>query len=226
MKLFNEIKEEQFRSQLKEQELKSFEKIIKKHEKERLKIANKFYKELSTKMNTLKRHFNDIEDKSIKKQYQDIDNLIEEAYQNIRYISEAKNYGMLADEGFFEALNKLTEYVLSTYKLKVNVYKNGLNQRLENSKEVILFRIINELINNVIRHAKATDVDIHINGYDNKLNIMVEDNGKGFNTSQITTNNSGIGLKSIDRRVENLDGKMIIESRMGVGTSVIIDLPL
>lgn len=226
LKLFNEIKEEQFRSQLKEQELKSFEKIIKVHEKERLKIANKLYEELSTQMNTLKRHFSDFEDKSIKNKYRDIDNLIEEAYHNIRHISEAKNYGMLADEGFFEALKSLADNVLSTYKIKLKVYKNGLNKRLENSKEVILFRIINELINNVIQHAKATEVDIHINANDNMLNIMVEDNGRGFDATQITKNNSGIGLKSLDRRIENLDGKMIIESRMGVGTSVIIDVPM
>jgi len=227
LKLYNEIKEEQFISQLKEQEIKSFEKTLKAHEKERLKIANMLYDKLSVQMSTLKRHFNDIEDENIKNQYQDIDNLIEEAYQTIRHISEAKNYGMLADEGFFEALKKLADNILNTYDIQVKVHKNGLNQRLENSKEVILLRIINELVNNVIQHAKATEVDIHINGHDTTLNIKVVDNGKGFNTSQITKNETGgIGLKSIDRRVENLQGKMTIESRMGVGTSAIIDVPI
>lgn len=169
---------------MKKQELKSFEKIIKAHEKERLEIANKLYEELSKQMNTLKRHFNDIEVESIKNKYQDTDNLIEEANHNIRHIPEAKNYGMLADEGFFKAIYSLADNVLNTYKIKLNVYNNRLNQRLGNSKEVVLFRIINELINNPIPHAKATAVDIHSIAHGNMLNIMGEDNSRGFDAYQ------------------------------------------
>jgi signal transduction histidine kinase len=55
---------------------------------------------------------------------------------------------------------------------------------------------------------------------------MVEDDGKGFNPQQITKTNAGMGISSIDKRVEHLDGKMTIESEKNKGTSVIIDIPL
>lgn len=111
-------------------------------------------------------------------------------------------------------------------QVNIKVYDNGLDQRLENSLDLTLFRIIQELIANVIKHADATEVDIHLNEDENMLNIMIEDNGKGFDACQITKTNKGMGLSSIDRRVEDLDGKMTIESQPNTGTSVIIELPL
>lgn len=222
----SDLKKEQLFSQFKEKELKSIQALVKVQEEERLKIANQLYDDLGNHMTSIKMHFNTIKDQDSKSLFQKTDILIEEAYQKIRRIANAKNCGLLADQGFLMALKQMTKEISTTHRTKVSIHENGFNQRLENALELTVFRTIQELINNVIQHARATEVDIHINAHEDVLNIMVEDNGQGFDATQITKNNSGIGLKSLDRRIENLDGKMIIESRMGVGTSVIIDLPM
>ena len=92
--------------------------------------------------------------------------------------------------------------------------------------ELTIFRIVQELITNVIKHANATEVSIHITNHEDSLNIMVEDNGKGFNASQVTKTNKGMGISSIDKRVEHLEGTMTIESEKHQGTTIIIDIPL
>lgn len=222
----NILKKEQLFSQLKEKELKSILAMLKAQDEERLKIANELYDDLGSHMAGIKMHFRAMKDQDSKALFQKTDILIEEAYQKIRHIANAKHCGMLANQGLLKALQHMAKDISSTHRTKVSIYENDFNQRLENYMELSLFRIIQELLNNVIQHAKATEVDIHINGHDDTLNIMVEDNGRGFDASRITKSQTGIGLKSIDRRVENLEGKMIIESRMGVGTSVIIDLPI
>ena len=226
IQLDRKLKEEQLTSQLKEKELKSINALVKVQEKERFKITDGLYDELQTYVTELRSHFDGLKFEGSNELFQKIHNSIEEAYQKILYLAQAKDHEMLGEHGFLKAIKLMAEDMTSSFNLRVRVYENDFNQDLENFIELSVFRIIQELVNNVIQHARATEVDIHLNMHDNILNLMVEDNGKGFNTSQITQNKSGIGLKSLDRRIENLEGKMIIESRMGVGTSVIIDLPL
>lgn len=221
-----QLKEEQLVTQLKEKEIISIKRLVKAQEKERSKIVNNLHEELVGQMAKVKTYFGTFEDKNVKKIFTKTDDLMEEAYQKIRHIAHAKNSGLLAKEGLLEAVKLVAREASTSKNIKFEVHGNDLNHRLNNTLELTLFRIIQELINNVVLHARASEADIHIHKHDDTINIMVEDNGNGFNPSQILKKGSGFGLKSIDRQIENLDGKMIIESKMGVGTSVIIDLPL
>jgi signal transduction histidine kinase len=108
----------------------------------------------------------------------------------------------------------------------VTVNEHGLDDRLENATEIALFRIIQELITNTIRHANASEANIHLTRHNDYLNIMVEDNGDGFDTNGITLKADGMGIKSIDKRVAFLGGTMNIESERGQGSTVIIEIPL
>ena len=222
-----ELKTQRLSNKLKEEELKSINALVEGQEKERLAIANDLHDDLGSLMSAIKMHFGSIKES---KESQDLflktNNLLDEAYHKIRNIAHAKNSGVLAKQGLYEAVLKLSNSISSSENIQINVQENGLNQRLENSVELTIFRIIQELITNVIKHADATEVDIYLNENDGLLNIMVEDNGKGFDTTQITKNKKGMGLSSIDRRIEDLDGKMIIESQPNSGTSIIIDIPL
>jgi len=217
---------EKLTNQLKEQELKSIDAMIAGQEKERLRLANDLHDDLGSLMATIKMHFGTLKGETSDNLYQQTNKLIDEAYHKIRNIAHAKNSGVLAKQGLYKAVYKLAETVSKSKNIKISVYENKLDQRLENSLELTLFRIIQELIANVLKHAEATEVDIHFNQHKNKLNIMVEDNGKGFNPDQITKTKAGMGLSNIDKRIENLEGKMIIESTPHSGTSIIIDLPI
>lgn len=91
--------------------------------------------------------------------------------------------------------------------------------------EITIFRIIQELVTNTIKYASASEGTISITQHDNMLNIIVEDNGIGFDPKTIERTD-GMGLESIERRVEHLQGDIEIDSVIGRGTSVIIDIPL
>ncbi|WP_272973980.1 sensor histidine kinase, partial [Croceibacter atlanticus] len=108
--------------------------------------------------------------------------------------------------------------------LQVEVNHYGLEDRLDNNLEISIFRIIQELVTNIIKHANASEASITLTQHDDDLNIIVEDNGKGFNLSAI--DKQGLGLSSIEKRVNFLHGDINIDSTVGKGTTIIIDIPL
>lgn len=210
---------------LKEQELVSIDAMIEGQEKERQRIANDLHDDLGGLMATVKLHFNVLKDKQTPELFDKTSTLLDDAYQKIRSIAHAKNSGVIAKEGLLVAVQNMADKISVSNKITLDVIDHGLENRLENSLELNIFRIIQELITNIIKHAEATEANIHLTNHDDSLNIMVEDNGKGFNPNQITTKNKGMGISSIDKRVEHLNGNMTIESALGKGTTIIIDIP-
>jgi signal transduction histidine kinase len=210
---------------LKEQELKSIDAMIEGQEKERQRIANDLHDDLGGLMATVKLHFNVLKDKQTPELFDKTNNLLDEAYNKIRGIAHAKNSGVIAKQGLLKAVQNMADKISVSNKITVDVIDHGLENRLENSLELTIFRIIQELITNIIKHANATEAIIHLTNHEDTLNIMIEDNGKGFNVRQITTKNKGMGISSIDKRVEHLNGKMTIESERNKGTTIIIDIP-
>jgi signal transduction histidine kinase len=91
--------------------------------------------------------------------------------------------------------------------------------------EIMLYRIVQELLNNIIKHANATEVIIQFNKHSEKLSITIEDNGRGFNVSEVT-DQSGAGLDTIQSRVDYLNGHLNIDSTKGVGTTVMMEFKL
>jgi len=221
-----EVKNQKLANQLKEQELKAIDAMIEGQEKERQRIANDLHDDLGGLMATVKLHFNALKKNEKPELYDKTNALIEEAYQKVRSVAHAKNSGVIAKQGLLVAVRNMANKISAANQLQIEVVDHGLDNRLENSLELTLFRIIQELVTNVIKHAEATEVNIHLTNHEDCINIMVEDNGKGFNPQQITKTNAGMGISSIDKRVEHLQGKMTIESEKDKGTTVIIDIPL
>ncbi|WP_299521364.1 sensor histidine kinase [Winogradskyella sp.] len=211
---------------LKEQELVTIDAMIEGQEKERQRIANDLHDDLGGLMATVKLHFNALKDKESPELFDKTNALIEEAYQKVRSVAHAKNSGVIAKQGLLKAVKDMADKVSASNTLSIEVIDHGLDQRLENSLELTLFRIIQELITNVVKHAEASEATVHLTNHDDSINIMVEDNGKGFNPSQITKTKKGMGISSIDKRVEHLDGKLTIESEQNKGTTIIIDIPI
>ena len=221
-----ELETQKLTTVLKEQELTAIDAMIEGQEKERQRIANDLHDDLGGLMATVKLHFNALKEKQTPELYTKTNQLIDEAYEKVRTVAHAKNSGVIAKQGLLKAINEMAENVSASNKIAIEVIDHGLENRLENSLELTIFRIIQELITNTIKHSKATEVTIHITNHEESLNIMVEDNGIGFNPSQITKTNKGMGISNIDKRVEHLDGSMTIESEKEKGTTIIIDIPL
>ena len=214
---------------LKEQELATIDAMVEGQEKERQRVANELHDDLGSLMAAVKLQFNSLEASDKKENLETFaktELLIDEAYGKIRAIAHAKNSGLIAKQGLLQAVKQMAEKVSIASGINILVHDHGLDNRLENSIELMLFRIIQELITNAIKHAEATEINIHITNHGETLNILVEDNGKGMLVNAIQADSSGMGLKSIDKRINHLHGTMDVESELGKGTVIILDIPI
>lgn len=215
---------------LKEQELHAIDAMIAGQEKERQRIASDLHDNVGGTLSAAKMQFEHL--KSLQKEVGDrshlfeaITNLLNSAYREIRGMAHTKNSGVMARDGLLPAVEKLAGNISSTQGLQVEVIGFGLTTQLESTLEINIFRMIQELLTNVIKHAAATEAVVSITQHEDSLNIMVEDNGKGFDTLTLNRD-TGMGLGSIERRVEYMEGSMEVDSSPGNGTNISIDIPL
>lgn len=215
---------------LKEQELNTIDAMIEGQEKERQRLASDLHDSVGATLAAAKLQFDHLS-KQINKEASTTTlvnktaALLTEAYQEIRAMAHLKKSGVIAKNGLLPALKKLAINASNAGTLEIIVEDFGLEERLENSLEITLFRIIQELITNIIKHAQATQSTITLTQHEHEINIIVEDNGKGFIATSLQKEN-GMGLGSIEKRIEHIEGTMEIDSTLGKGTTIIIDIPL
>jgi signal transduction histidine kinase len=203
--------------------------MIEGQEKERQLLASDLHDSVGASLAAARLQFNHIAnnkdniehlDELIKK----TSTLLEDAYVEVRSLAHKKNNGVMAKNGLLPAIEKLSKNVSSPNGLQLEIQSHGLDQRLENSLEISIFRIIQELVTNIIKHAKATEASVSITQHDDSINLIVEDNGQGFDTSLIP-DKQGMGLSSIEKRIEFLEGSMEVDSTLKRGTNILIDIP-
>lgn len=226
-----EIESQKKDKQLKNLELQAIDAMILGQEKERQRLALDLHDSVGASLSAAKLQFNYLMDENQKPEQTNvlitkISALLEDAYLEVRTISHLENSGVMAKNGLLPAVKNLSENVSGTNGFQIEVHSHGLDQRLENSLEISIFRIIQELVTNIIKHAEATEATIHITNHEDSLNIMVEDNGKGFNLNEVTKSNKGMGISNVEKRVEHLNGTVTIESEINKGSTIIIDIPL
>lgn len=215
---------------LKEQEITTINAMVEGQEKERKRVAEDLHDNLGSVIATLKLHFDNLrinrEKKKIDQEtlFDQTETLIDDAYKKVRSIAHAKNAGVIANQGLLAAVSLMAEKISSANKLEIQVVHSGLDAPLDNSLEISLFRIIQELVTNVIKHAEASYVTIGLNEHQDGINIMIEDDGKGMKVSQIDLK-KGMGLHSIQTRIEHLKGDFTIDSTPTKGTTIIINVP-
>jgi|GEM_PF-589201 len=219
---------------LKEQELATIDAIIQGQEKERERIAADLHDNIGANLAAAKLQFKHLsQNRDSEENYDALfartEQLLDETYEEVRALAHRKNSGVFATKGLLPAVQKLTTNSSFSSNLKVELTEFGLNERLDNAFEITIFRILQELVTNIIKHAEASEANISITKHDNYINIIVEDNGKGFNTSEIvraSEETDGMGLLSVKKRVQHLNGTFELESHQGRGTQIYIDIPL
>ncbi|WP_178989252.1 tetratricopeptide repeat-containing sensor histidine kinase [Winogradskyella schleiferi] len=216
---------------LKDLEISTIDAMVKGQEKERERLAADLHDSVGATLAAAKLQFdylmkNQMNTEQSEELIKKTSTLLEDAYVEIRSMAHVKNSGVMAKNGLLPAVEKLSSNASGINGLTIEVQSFGLEQRLDNSLEISIFRIIQELVTNIIKHANATKGYVHLTNHEENLNIMIEDNGVGFNPKQINRKNNGMGINSIDRRVEHLEGTLTIESEKNKGTTVIIDIPL
>lgn len=225
------LADEKINTLLKDQELQSVSNMLEVQEQERTRIAADLHDRLGSMLSTVKLYFNSVEEQidqmkaQNKEQYSKATSLLDEACDEVRKISHNLVSGELIKFGIVSALNQLKETINETGKLQINVLSFGMEHRLDSSIEISLYRVIQEMMNNILKHSKASEVTIQLNKDENNLNIVVEDNGIGFDHEAALQKN-GMGLKSIETRIKQLKGSVSYDTGKGRGTTTIIDIPV
>jgi two-component system NarL family sensor kinase len=130
----------------------------------------------------------------------------------------------LIKSGLVSALRDFINKIPSN-KLKISIDTQGINEQLDSTTETVLYRVIQESVNNVIKHADATVLDILLLCDKKEITVSIEDDGRGFDTAD-KSKFAGIGLKNMISRIEYLKGTVDISSAPGKGTLVAIYIPL
>lgn len=152
--------------------------------------------------------------------------VLDAMHAQLREIAHNLMPEQLIDEGLSTALKEYARRVSKTSDIEIEVNAFGIEKRLNQSIEVNVYRIIQEWINNVIKYSGAKNLTIQLTGYETEINILIEDNGLGFEKEKLTKS-GGWGWKNIQSRIEAINGILEIDSRTGIpGTSFIIDLPI
>ncbi|HRB92764.1 MAG TPA: sensor histidine kinase, partial [Chitinophagales bacterium] len=152
--------------------------------------------------------------------------VLDESIKEIRNISHNLLPDVLLKYGLISAIDKFVQKINQTNQLNVQFECNGFEESsLNNTEKLMMYRIIQESVNNTIKYAHANEVMIQLSADEREISLMVQDNGKGFDIKNINTN-SGIGFKNMQLRTEFLKGKIDIESSINNGTTIFIEIPL
>ena len=150
--------------------------------------------------------------------------LVDESCKEIRSVSHQMMPNALLKSGLASAIKEFIDK-LDSRVLKVNLHTEGLNERLDSNVETVLYRVIQECVNNVIKHAGANTLHISLIKDEDGIAATIEDNGKGFDTKD-KLKFEGIGLKNIASRIGYLKGTVDFDSKPGSGTLVAIHVPI
>jgi len=192
--------------------------ILKTQEQERKRIAEDLHDELGSSLAALKLRLQ--KSSLVPEEMSDILNVVDRASADTRNIS----HNLMPPEFEKTSLNNL----LSTYYSKLNnesgihfhFHSSGEDRQFSKEDELVIYRIIMELTQNILKHSDATEATFQLIYYDQQLKIMTEDNGNGIASNET----EGIGLKNIQSRVNYLNGKLTIDSGKN-GTTIITSIP-
>jgi len=149
--------------------------------------------------------------------------LIGKSIDELSNLSRSLNADIIASQGLLNALEAEVERVNRSAKINIVMYVFGETKFLESQKELILFRIIQEALQNIIKHAGAVTVQFHLYFHDKELLIHISDDGIGYNAQQ--SKQSGAGITNMQARVKALNGSLSIEGIQHKGTTITIQIP-
>lgn len=203
--------------------------IINTEENEKRRFAKDLHDGLGPLLSTVKMSLSSltarISDPSDKVILNNTNHLVNEAISTIKDVSNNLSPHILSNFGLTSAIGAFTTKINQTRTVEIDFKSNMENLRLENDKEVVMYRAVCELINNSIQHSGASRIEIELNKHEKFVTLQFYDNGRGFDTSTLSKEDTkGMGLSNIETRVRTVEGVFILESTPGKGTSALIKM--
>lgn len=218
--------EDEIHDLLKTQETKALQSMVKGKEEERRHLAKELHNHLGSLLATVKVNLNGL-DHPEQNKMQTIMGLVDQATQDVRNMSHELHMGVSENFGLIPALQELVSHLQQSKQLQTKLSADLSAVEISSEEEILVYRIVQELVSNVLKHANATKLTISLTGFeeDNLISIMVEDNGKGFDPTKLQKSEKGIGLDSLEEMIHKLEGEIHIDSSSGRGTTINIDIP-
>jgi signal transduction histidine kinase len=197
-------------------------------EKERKRIAQDLHDEVGAMLSVVKLNVALFERKSgnthSKELAHETKKYLDEVILQVRRISRALMPPSLEKLGLTVALEELVNWVNKSGQIQVEIWKSGEPFRFSNKKELAIFRIIQELLNNAIKHSQASVISLKLRYSSAGLVVSLSDNGVGFELEKMVK--TGLGLKNLESRTQILGARMKLKSEPGKGTCAIVFLTL
>jgi signal transduction histidine kinase len=212
-----------------QQQLTATEAVLKGEEQERTRLAKDLHDGLGGMLSGIKYSLNTMKGSMIMtpdnvQAFERSMDMLDSSIKEMRRVAHNMMPEALVKFGLDTALKDFCNDVDQSGALKVNYQSIGLdNVVIEQTTAITIYRIVQELLNNTMKHASATSAIVQVSKTDGLLSVTVEDDGKGFDTS-ILKHERGIGWSNIQNRVEFLKGKLDVNSQKEKGTSVLIEL--
>lgn len=170
----------------------------------------------------------DIDPQNVKKELVSLQELVRQSLQDVRKIIFDLRPMVLDDLGLVPALNRYIEDYRKQHQINAEFIFFGHQERLPPATEVALFRVVQEALNNVHKHARAKQVLVKMEQLNNKITVMIKDDGRGFDLNSVTqgTDHERYGLINMRERVQILRGELKISSSPGKGTSITFTVPV
>jgi signal transduction histidine kinase len=189
-------------------------------------VASELHDNLNTKIVALKWRFEALDTSKYSEQDQkalsDFIKVLDDIYMDVRLISHNLLPVELETQGLVVALQKLMNNITNRH-ISFHLLTEGITHRLEPQLEHELYNIALELINNILKHAQATEAWVSLTQQDHRISLTVSDNGKGIDLNQ---GMNGAGLRNVHSRVDNLNGRVQITRQSTHGTNVQVDVTL
>ena len=222
------LKQEKIENLEQKQKLLAVDYIIQGQEEERKRVAKDLHDGLGGILTTAKHQLSTVGKRNIdlsnSEVFQKAESLIATAHSEVRKIAHNMMPDALSNLGLQAAIEDLANQVNMTDELKVKTQIKMDQNKLTPNQEIVLYRVIQESINNALNHAEAKNLVIQMIDQGDTFHLAIEDDGQGFDI-QYKQKREGIGIKSMESRVKYLNGNFDITSRVGEGTSIDVIIP-
>jgi signal transduction histidine kinase len=202
--------------------------LVEVQENERRYIASELHDEVGQALTSLMVGLQLIEKEAVteklKAEAANMNQVLDNVMENLHRLAMDLRPASLDYLGLEAALKQHVEMMRERIGLKIEFAMLEINERLPANYEIAFYRIVQEALNNVARHARATYVDVLITQRDDCLALIIEDDGIGFNPSE-AIKGKRLGLNGMRERAEMLGGKLTVESVPGKGSTVLVEVP-
>jgi len=222
------LQEEKIRTIEQEKEIDELKATLRGEEKERTRLARELHDGIMGQLSAIKLNLSFLKRKyelTNAKDFNEVLQNLDEASTDLRNTAHNLVPSSILYKGLAEAVHQYCEKLNQTSDLQIHFYLSNPLPKLDSYFKLSIYRIIQELMQNILKHANASEALVQINYCDTILSITIEDNGIGFDRNSLN-DNGGIGLNNITDRVKALQGKIEFKSRKKGGTLIDIEFDI